>query len=244
MIKAVIFDLDGTLIQTEVMKAQSYARTVNILTGKVVAEDEVLAGFKKYVGLSRKEVVKGLTEEFLEELTVALIGNSQEDMQQTIITKRLEIYKAMVNEPQLFSQFFCPYNLGLLSALYNDKYIIGLATMSHMNEVEKILDTLKIKDKLELILTSDRVSNGKPDPEIYLKSVEMLKVQPQECIVIEDSVNGIRAALEAGLNVFAATNEITRDSVHASGLLPGEFIIDDMTELKPRIYKFLENQIN
>ncbi|MDF1559619.1 MAG: HAD family phosphatase [Bacteroidales bacterium] len=242
MIKAVIFDLDGTLIQTEVMKAQSYARTVNILTGKVVAEDEVLNGFKKYVGLSRKEVVKGLTEEFLEELTGANRRNSTEDMQHAIITKRLEIYKSMVNQPELLSHFFCPYNLGLLNALYTDKYMIALATMSHMNEVEKILDTLKIKDKLGLIMTSDRVSNGKPDPEIYLKSIEALKVQPNESIVIEDSVNGIRAAMAAGLNVFAATNEITRDSVHASGLLPGEFIIDDMTELKPRIYKFIENQ--
>lgn len=244
MIRAVIFDLDGTLIQTEVMKAQSYARTVNVLTGNVVSEDTVLTGFKKYVGLSREEVVRGLTDEFLEELADGNNGNSPEEIRHSIITKRLELYKTMLNEPDLLSQFFCPYNLGLLNSLYNDKYILALATMSHMKEVEKVMDTLKIKDKLGHIMTRDSVSHGKPDPEIYLKTVERLKVHHDECIVIEDSVNGIRAALEAGLNVFAATNEITRESVHASRLLPEKFIIDDMTELKPRIYKFLEDQNN
>lgn len=244
MIRAVIFDLDGTLIQTEVMKAQSYARTVNVLTGNVVSEETVLTGFKKYVGLSRKEVVKGLAEEFLEELADGNNGNSPEEIRHSIIIRRLELYKTMLNEPDLLSQFFCPYNLGLLNSLYNDNYILALATMSHMVEADKVLDTLKIKDKLGHIITSDIVINGKPHPEIYLKTVEMLKVRHDECIVIEDSVNGIRAALEAGLHVFAATNEITRESVHASGLLPAEFIIDDMTELKPRIYQFIENQNN
>jgi len=53
MIKVIIFDLDGTLIQTEVLKARSYARAIHILTKKAVAEEKVLAGFAKYVGLSR-----------------------------------------------------------------------------------------------------------------------------------------------------------------------------------------------
>jgi len=53
MIKVVIFDLDGTLIQTEVIKARSYARAIHILTGNNIPEEKVLAGFKKYVGLAQ-----------------------------------------------------------------------------------------------------------------------------------------------------------------------------------------------
>ena len=88
------------------------------------------------------------------------------------------------------------------------------------------------------------MSNGKPHPEIYLKSKDTLNVKPEECLVIEDSVNGIKAGLNAEMNVFAVTNDITRDAVHAAKLLSDDFIVDDLTGLKPRVYRFLSNQRN
>jgi beta-phosphoglucomutase-like phosphatase (HAD superfamily) len=244
MIKVIIFDLDGTLIQTEVLKARSYARAIHTLTKKAVAEEKVLAGFAKFVGLSRMEVVQGLTTDFQEELKGIYQGKNQEFLQQSILSKRLEIYKNMIEETHLLSQFFCPYNLGLLQALHDDNFMIALATMSHMNEAEKMLNALKIKDKFRSVITRDSVSNGKPHPEIYLKSRDTLKVKSEECLVIEDSVNGIKAGLNADMNVFAVTNDITRDAVHASKLLSDDFIVDDLTELKPRVYQFLSDRRN
>jgi HAD superfamily hydrolase (TIGR01549 family) len=244
MIKAIIFDLDGTLIQTEVLKARSYARAIHLLTGKTVAEEKVLAGFSKFVGLSRIEVVQGLASEFQEELKGYFQEKGHDFLQQSILEKRLEIYKNMIEETQLLSQFFCPYNLRLLQSLHEDNYMIALATMSHMNEAEKMLNALKIKDKFRLIITRDSVSNGKPHPEIYLKSKDTLKVKSEECLVIEDSVNGIKAGINAGMNVFAVTNDITRDAVHASKLLSDDFIIDDLTGLEPRVYRFLSKKMN
>jgi len=241
MIKVIIFDLDGTLIQTEVLKARSYAQAINSLTKKAVSEEKVLEGFSKFVGLSRTEVVQGLTNEFQKDLIVIYEGETQEFLQQTILSKRLEIYKNMIEKTDLLSQFFCPYNLGLLHALHQDKFEISLATMSHMTEVDKILNALKIRDKLNLIMTRDGVSIGKPHPEIYLKSKDKLNVNSEECLVIEDSVNGIKAGLNAGMNVFAVTNDITRDAVHSANLLPNDFIVDDLTELKSRVYQFLSN---
>lgn len=244
MIKVIIFDLDGTLIQTEVLKARSYARAIHSLTKNAVPEEKVLAGFSKFVGLSRMEVVLGLTNDFQEELKVIYPGKTQEFLQESILSKRLEIYKNMIEETHLLSQFFCPYNLGLLHALHDDNYLIALATMSHMNEVDKMLNALKIKDKFSLVMTRDKVSNGKPHPEIYLNSKDRLNVKSEECLVIEDSVNGIKAGLNADMNVFAVTNDITRDSVHASDLLSDDFIVDDLSELKPRIYQFLSDRRN
>lgn len=241
MIKVIIFDLDGTLIQTEVLKARSYARAIHRLTKNTVPEEKVLAGFSKFVGLSRMEVVLGLTNDFQEELKMIYPEKNQEFIQESILSERLEIYKNMIEETHLLSQFFCPYNLGLLHALHDDNYLIVLATMSHMNEVDKMLNALKIKDKFRLVMTRDKVSNGKPHPEIYLNSRDALNLKSEECLVIEDSVNGIKAGLNADMKVFAVTNDITRDAVHAANILPNDFIVDDLTKLKSRVYRFLSN---
>ncbi|MDT8402271.1 MAG: HAD family phosphatase [Bacteroidales bacterium] len=239
MIKAVIFDLDGTLIQTEVLKAGSYAKAIHQLTAGRVQEEKVLDGFSSYVGLSRTEVVEGLSLEFMSELALVYPGRKPGFIRQTIISKRLEIYGDMINNSELLSGFFCPFNIGLLNSLHKDHYITALATMSHMTEAERMLSIMNIRDKLSVIVTRDSVARGKPDPEIYLKVSAMLGIKPEECLVIEDSVNGIKAAVNAGMTVFAVTNDITRESVHKAEVLESQYIIDDLTELKPRIYSFI-----
>lgn len=245
MIKAVIFDLDGTLIQTEVLKARSYAMAIHQLTAGVVVEEKVLKGFNRYVGLSRMEVVEGLFHEFLTELAKVFPEQQKvEEIQQSILSRRLEIYQEMIADADLLSGFFCPFNIGLLHGVHAEGYTTALATMSHQEAAERMLDAMDIKDKLSVVLTKDNVFKGKPDPEIYLKISEMLELSPEECLVIEDSVNGIKAGLNAGMTVFAVTNDITRDSVHASELLDEKFIIDELSELKPRIYSFLNKPTN
>ncbi|MBS0010016.1 MAG: HAD family phosphatase [Bacteroidales bacterium] len=240
MIKAVIFDLDGTLIQTEVLKARSYAKAINQLTEGRILEEKVLKGFSSYVGLSRMEVVEGLYLEFMNELAMVYPARKADFIRQAIISKRLEIYRDMINDAGLLSGFFCPFNIGLLNSLHKDGYITALATMSHEQEATRMLDIMKIRDKLSVVVTRDSVATGKPDPEIYLKVSGMLGIMPEECLVIEDSVNGIKAAVSAGMTVFAVTNGITRESVHKAEIIDTKYIIDYLEELKPRIYSFIE----
>lgn len=239
MIKAIVFDLDGTLIQTEVLKAKSYAIAISNITKGTVTVQHVLDRFSNYVGLSRFEVVSGLVQEFKTILNLCLIGEDTESLQQKVLSERLSIYKDMIDDKELLSAHFCPYNLGLLHSLRKDNYLTALATMSNSAEVNKVLEVMGIRGKLNLVITRDMVSLGKPDPEIYMKAQDILKVKAEECVVIEDSVNGIKAGLNAGMHVFAVTNDITRASVHSSGLLTNEFIVDELTELKPRVYRFL-----
>jgi beta-phosphoglucomutase-like phosphatase (HAD superfamily) len=244
MIKAIIFDLDGTLIQTEILKAKSYAMAINVLTEGEVAVKRLMDGFGRYVGLSRHEVANGLVREFETVLSFYLEGKSTEHIQQMVLSERLSIYQDILNDSQLLSAHFCPYNLGLLDSLFIDNYLIALATMSSLPEVDRVLDVMNIRQQFHLVVTRENVKNGKPDPEIYSKTKDSLKVKAEECLVIEDSVNGITAGLNAGMHVFAVTNEITRASVHDSGLLPDELIIDDLTELKARVYQFLMESKN
>lgn len=242
MIKALIFDLDGTLIQTEVLKATSYARALQGLTGNEVSEQRVMEVFGNYVGLSRKEVVKGLSEEFASELRRHVQSMNPNDIQKKVITKRLALYQEILNNGELLAQHFCPYTLSLLKKAHTDRYHIILATMSHLEQVEKIIAIMGIEDRLDGIFTREDVAHGKPDPEIYLKAKDHFDLRPEECVVIEDSVNGIKAGLAAGMHVIAVTNDVTRRSVHAGRLLRGDFIIDDLKQLVPRVYRFIEGK--
>lgn len=243
MIKAVIFDLDGTLIQTEVLKARSYAEAIHILTEKSVPLQDVLDCFSKYVGLSRMEVVAGLVKEFAPELKQYFKENGQEAMQDWVLTKRLHCYRAILEDEKLLSAHFCPYNLGLLHKLHLDNYTLVVATMSHLAEAGKILDFMGVREKLSGLFTRDDVEKGKPDPEIYLKVLDELQLSAKECVVIEDSVNGIKAALSAGVHVFAVTNSITRASVHESKIISKEHIIDNPEGLMARIYRIMGKEL-
>ena len=240
MIRAIIFDLDGTLVHTEILKAESYAQAIQILTKGSVSQKMVLDSFGKYVGLSRAGVVNGLFEEYKKPLSEHLDGLDSEAVQERIIKSRLAIYHQMLNDKTLLSSHFCKYNMELLRSVHKDNFKTVVATMSHRFEADMVIEAMGIRGKLDIILTSVDIAQGKPHPEIYLKVKEMLKMEPEECLVIEDSLHGIKAGLAAGMNVFAVTNPLTRSEVHAANVLAPSFIIDDPKELIHRVYQFIE----
>lgn len=239
MIKAIIFDLDGTLVQTEIVKAHSYAKAIALLSGNAVTEDEVIQNFKNYVGLSRNDVAKNLVRDYKDKLNFQ--SDNIEEMEDALIEKRLEIYNSMLEDPSVLPKYCCTMTMGFLRTVKQDNYFTGLATMSHCMQVEKVLAITNIKDQFNYVITRDEIENAKPHPEIYLRMKNKLKVEPDECIVIEDSVAGIKAALSAQMNVFAVTNSITGESVHKSKLLDKKFIIDNPAELKTKVYEFIES---
>lgn len=241
MIKAIIFDLDGTLIQTEVLKATSYATAINSLTNGTIPEQEVIDKFGKYVGLSRSEVLDGLFNEFSDALFKQVAVKDSQVVKDLIINKRISIYRALLSDSGLLSKYFCPFTLNLLHQAYEKKLRLVLATMSHLQETTRIIAIMGIHDKFERILTRDDVEYGKPDPEIYLKANFLLGLNAEECLVIEDSVNGIKAGIKAGMHVFAVTNEVTQESVHTSKILDSRFIVDDLENLTTTVFRFLES---
>ena len=240
MIKALIFDLDGTLIQTEVLKATSYAQAIQQLTDHNVLEQQVMDVFGKFVGLSREKVVDGLYGEFSSELKLHLGSQDSVNVKEEIINKRLSIYDEILQDAVLLSRHFCPFTLELLHKAHSEKLQIVLATMSHLPQATRMTAILGIADKLNLILTRDDVIKGKPDPEIYLKAKNLLQLDSDECLVIEDSVNGIKAGLKAGMQVFAVTNDVTRRSVHACKLLDDAYIVDTLEDLSSRVFGFIK----
>ncbi len=240
MIKAIVFDLDGTLVQTEILKAMSYAKAAVKLRPKLT-EAEVVNGFKEVVGKPRKVVAQALMKKFRLEKAAREMTPQFEVATpwQAFVQIRLKIYHAMIEDPQTLLKYRCPYNLGLLKWARKNHFKTGLATMSHCPQANRVLKILEIEPLFDFIATKDDVEAGKPDPEIYSLVAAELKVKPQECLVIEDSVSGIKAALAAGMGCISVTTDFTRKSVYDSALLPEKWIVDDPKYLRKTVKAYL-----
>ncbi len=205
MIKAMIFDLDGTLVQTEKLKALSYARAAVELRPFEIKESEVLEAFKEVVGLSRQQVASSLVERFgLEETAQKRMDEfGVSTPWQAFVQVRLAIYQQMLADPQVIRDNQWPHNLALLAQARRENCKVGLATMSYCSQVKRVLEILELNDVFDFVASRDDVKHGKPDPEIYLLAARELGVNPRESLVIEDSPSGVQAALKAGMNVVA-----------------------------------------
>lgn len=112
---------------------------------------------------------------------------------------------------------------------------LAVATSSLKWRADKILDILKIKDYFEAITTAEEIEKGKPNPEMFLKAAKKLNVKPEECVVIEDAVNGIQAAKNAGMKTIALLTKFhTRKDFKDADL-----IVSSLDELNENLIKNL-----
>lgn len=112
--------------------------------------------------------------------------------------------------------------------------------MSHYAQTSRVLKILHLRKKFNFIATLDDVALGKPDPEIYTLVARELRVSSDECLVIEDSATGVKAALVAGMSCIAVTTEFTRTAVHESGFLDERWIVDVPSELQSVVERFID----
>jgi HAD superfamily hydrolase (TIGR01509 family) len=82
----------------------------------------------------------------------------------------------------------------------------GVASSAHRAVIDAALDALELRDVLRTVVSSDEVAHGKPEPDVYLEAARRLGVPADECLVVEDSLNGVRAARAAGMTVVLVPN--------------------------------------
>jgi len=246
MIKAMIFDLDGTLVDTEKLKAISYARAAVQLAANGLREETVLDAFKEVVGLSRREVSMYILERFgLADAAAARMDYFGVDAPwQAFIQVRLPIYEELLAEPQALLSNLLPHTVAWVHQARTPYQLrVGLATMSYCPQVRRVLETLILAHAFDFVASRDDVEQGKPDPEIYQLVACELGVAPVECLVIEDSPTGVKAALAAGMNCIAVTTAFTRDSIRMQQLLPAQQIVDEPTQLAATIGNLLTQEV-
>ena len=229
MIQAVIFDLDGTLVQTERLKAISYTRAANERLGVPVAEERVFELYKDVVGQTR-DVVSGHLMQRLdleERCREQMAAYGVSEPRQVLTAMRLSIYDEMVADPQLLRDNQWPHNVALLRMVHASACRTALATSSLTKEAEHVLRALDLEREFETVVGFDQVTRGKPDPEIYLLAASRLAVPPVECMVIEDSPIGVQAALAAGMNPIAVATPFTYAGLHAAGLLDHDWVVHE-----------------
>ena len=184
-IKAILFDMDGVIFDTERVYLEDWTRVFADFGYKM--EKEI---YISVMGTGRKSVKEVFRQKFGQDLPI----------DQMYIQKDALLYEAIENNRVPLKEGV----IEILNFLGNNGYKIALATSAKRDRLEKQLKGANIWDRFDAIVCADDVVNSKPDPEIFLKAAKKLSVNPEECIVIEDSKAGIRAAYNAkmmGLHV-------------------------------------------
>lgn len=232
MITAVIFDLDGTLVQTESLKAQSYAQAAADLHPGVAAQD-VVAAYDRCIGRPRNEVAQTLLDQF--QLGDAAAARAPSLGVTTpldaFLAIRMRDYAVMLADTALLKRQEYPHATALVRRVRAQGYATALTTVSHAAQAYIVLDALGLRDAFDVIVTVDDVAHAKPDPELYVVAARRLGRPPASCLAIEDSLPGVESAVAAGMRCVAIANELTRDALHAASPLPGEVIVDDPSRL-------------
>jgi HAD superfamily hydrolase (TIGR01509 family) len=233
MIEAFIFDLDGTLVQTEPLRALSHARTALALSTDSFSETDVFEACREWVGLSHEETVLGLMQRFgLEEAArarMAEFGASAPWQVFAVLDRRF--YAEVISDPHTVRQAQMPHALAVLRDVRRRGFQTGLATMSARSEVERVLAALGLAAAFDYTATCDDVERGKPAPEIFQIVARGLSVAPVACLVIEDSSAGVRAALAAGMECIAVPSGFARDPVDLALLLDPRWVVHDPSAL-------------
>jgi len=190
MIKAVIFDLDGVISDTQKLHSQ--------------VDSDILGRFG--VNLSPDEITRlyagRRATDFYDEL---LKKKTREyDVKKLIIEKRKRALK--------FAETSIEAKKGsvkLIKKLYEEGILLAVASSSNINFVNKILRGLHVFRFFNCVIGGNLVEKGKPDPEIFLLAAKKLSVKPMYCVVFEDSIFGMEAAKRAGMKCIGLVESTT-----------------------------------
>ena len=184
--KAIIFDMDGLMVDTE----RLYFDTERIIAQRFNKEVKEETLWKM---MGRKPIES--MEIFAEDLKINI---SLE-----------ELLKMRMNYLFKNSKRTCSMQVFDILDEFKDKVKLSIATGSPEKFLQIVLNKLELKNYFDVLQTSDEIVNGKPNPEIYLKTMDKLQVLPLETIVLEDSSNGALAGIKAGCYTIAIPNEYT-----------------------------------
>lgn len=212
-IQCVIFDMDGVIIDSEELHKKAYYDTFNTL-GITVSESL----YKSFTGSSTLNAFEKLIKHF----------NLDLDPHDLVLDKRKRYVSFFENDP----------NLKLIDGVekiikyfYKNNIKLILASSSAMVNINRVFKRFKLEKFFDAKISGADLKASKPHPEIFEKAAKLANIPKENCIVIEDSDNGIKAANDAGIFVVAYQNPIVKNQ----SLTKADIIIQEYHELEKMI---------
>ncbi|MDD6056106.1 MAG: HAD family phosphatase [Helicobacter sp.] len=189
-IKAVIFDMDGVLIEAKDWHYEALNRALKLF-GMEISYSEHLTTFD---GLPTRK-----------KLEILSVDRNLPQGLHSFINKLKQLYTMEIVysacKPRFHHQF-------ALSRLYSEGYKMAVCSNSIRNTIEVMMQKAALDSYFSFYVSNEDVKSGKPNPEMYIKAIAKLGLDPQECMIIEDNENGIKAAKASGASVMIV-NEVS-----------------------------------
>ena len=185
MIEAIIFDMDGTLVDTEPFNTE-IEKSLFKLNKIEISEEE----HQKYIGVASDAMW----------LEIAKRNKLQIPVSELIEQNHKESFRYLSEVEQIP---IMPGLVELLEKLQGKKYPMAVASSSTPEIIDLILKKTNLKNFFQVIVSAQETGKSKPEPDVFLLAAEKLCIKPVNCLAVEDSENGIKAAIAAGMTCVA-----------------------------------------
>ncbi len=210
MIAAVVFDLDGVIVESEELWDEIREALVHERGGRWTEQAQA-----DMMGMSSKEWSRYMHDE---------LGLSErpEEISREVVRRMLERYTEHL-----------PLIDGAVEAVQRmaEAFDLGVASSANRELIDHALEVSGLAPLFEATVSSEEVARGKPAPDVYLEAAQRLDVAPQRCAAVEDSASGIRAAHAAGMTVVAVPNRAFPPPGDILAL--ADVVLDSIRELEP-----------
>jgi len=224
MLKAVIFDFDGVITDSEIL----HFRAFNQMLAQYGIEITIKDYYKTYLGFNDVDCYKLLIHQGLLKIDEQQIGN--------LVNQKKKIFEQLAKTEGRMIEGVRDF----LTMLEDNDISMAICSGSLLTEVEMVLKEARLRHLFEVIVSAEHVKKGKPDPEGFLLSLQRLNesrenpITAKQCIAIEDSHWGLEAAKAAGMHTIAVTNSYDAEQLSLAEKIVArlsELSIDDLQEL-------------
>lgn len=216
----VVFDSDGVIVDSEPFSLAAFRQAMEE-QDVFLNDDDIMAN----CGLTDADIVRYVSEKFGINADLELFHNRKQELyHQMILSGNLKI---------------CDGASELLENLARGHIPFALASSGSMKKIRLNLTRVNLWDRFPIIISGEDMERSKPHPDIFLASAKRLALEPDRCIVIEDSLNGIEAAHRAGMKCVAVIGTFPRERLSYA-----DFIIDSLSRITVNKLQSLVNDKN